>query len=227
MWLGAPSEYTDSLLPHLLGRFAQTHPNVMLEVTNELSMTLLARQQNGEFDLVIALHDEGEAGDGKLIHTEPLLWFTSVDHSGHARNPLPLVLAPPPCIYRRRILSVLGPDARSSKVAYLSSSYSAVLAAVRAGLGVTTMAQSTVPRDVRVLGREEGLQPLGSIEVRLHRLKDGESAEAIDYLETYIADHLTATTRGPSPAKRRCGTPSGSPWVCRLFSVLPETVIHR
>jgi len=66
MWLGAPSEYTDSLLPHLLGRFAQTHPNVMLEVTNELSMTLLARQQNGEFDLVIALHDEGEAGDGKL-----------------------------------------------------------------------------------------------------------------------------------------------------------------
>jgi DNA-binding transcriptional LysR family regulator len=188
--LGAPSEYTDSLLPHLLGRFAQAHPHVMLEVTSDLSKNLLSRQQNGEFDLVIALHDDTPAGGGKPIHTEPLIWFTSADHFGHMQSPLPLVLAPPPCVYRRRMLQQLNREAKPCRIAYLSSSHSAVLAAVRAGLGVTAMAQSTVPDDVRPLGMADGLAPLGHLDVRLHRRPTAESEEAIDYLETYIAERL-------------------------------------
>ncbi|HEV2501798.1 MAG TPA: LysR substrate-binding domain-containing protein [Mesorhizobium sp.] len=188
--LGAPSEYTDSLLPHVLGRFAKAHPNVMLEVTSDLSKNLLARQQNGEFDLVVALHDEIPRSSGKLIHTEPLLWFTSVDHFGHFQGPLPLVLAPPPCVYRRRMLHQLNLEGRDCRISYLSSSNSAVLAAIRAGLGVTAMARSTLPSDVRLLGDAEGLAPLGHLEVRLHRLAASTSGEAIDYLETYITEKL-------------------------------------
>jgi DNA-binding transcriptional LysR family regulator len=195
--LGAPSEYTDSLLPHLLGRFAQAHPNVMLEVTSDLSKNLLTRQQNGEFDLVVALHDDTQAGGGKPVHTEPLIWFTSADHFGHMQSPLPLVLAPPPCVYRRRMLQQLNREAKPCRIAYLSSSHSAVLAAVRAGLGVTAMAKSTLPGDVRFLGETDGLDSLGHVEVRLHRLPTAESIEAIDYLETYIAEHL-GQARGAS-----------------------------
>lgn len=196
--LGAPSEYTDSLLPQLLGRFAQSHPNVMLEVTSDLSKNLLARQQNGEFDLVVALHDHDDLGGGKPIHSEPLIWFSSVDHFRHMQDPLPLVLAPPPCIYRQRILQQLNREAKASRVAYLSSSYSAVLAGVRAGLGVTAMAQSTVPENVQLLGPENGLASLGFLEVRLHRLSSAQSTEAIDYLETYITDQLGLTPKHAS-----------------------------
>ncbi len=188
--LGTPSEYTDSLLPHLLGRFAQAHPNVMLEVTSDLSKNLLARQQNREFDLVVALHEDGKDRGGKPIHTEPLVWFTSADHFGHTQSPLPLVLAPPPCVYRHRILQQLNREAKACRIAYLSSSHSAVLAAVRAGLGVTAMAQSTVPENVQLLGSDDGLAPLGHLEVRLHRISDAQSGEVIDYLETYIAEQL-------------------------------------
>ena len=189
--LGAPSEYTDSLLPHLLGLFAQSHPNVMLEVTSDLSENLLPRQQNGEFDLVIALHDDKQAGGGKPIHTEPLLWFTSADHFKHTQSPLPLVLAPPPCVYRRRILGQMNISVRPFRIAYLSSSYSAVLAAVRAGLGVTAMAKSTIPEDARFLMDADGLSPLGQIDVRLHRLATCETEEAVMHLETYIANRLS------------------------------------
>ncbi len=199
--LGAPSEYTDSLLPHLLGRFAQAHPNVMLEVTSDLSKNLLTRQKNGEFDLVVALHDDAQAGGGKPVHTEPLIWFTSADHFGHMQSPLPLVLAPPPCVYRRRMLQQLNRETKPCRIAYLSSSHSAVLAAVRAGLGVTAMAKSTLPGDVRLLGAADGLESLGYLEVRLHRLPTAESTEAIDYLETYIAEHLgQAGDAGSIPA---------------------------
>ncbi|MBN9249384.1 MAG: LysR family transcriptional regulator [Mesorhizobium sp.] len=191
--LGAPSEYTDSLLPHLLGRFAQAHPNVMLEVTSDLSKNLLARQENGEFDLVVALHDDSESRGGRPIHSEPLVWFSSVDHFGHTQSPLPLVLAPPPCVYRHRILQQLKREAKACRIAYLSSSHSAVLAAVRAGLGVTAMAQSTVPDDVQLLGSDKGLAPLGHLELRLHRLTAAQSVEAIDYLETFIAEQIGQT----------------------------------
>ncbi|QYM71734.1 LysR family transcriptional regulator [Pseudochrobactrum sp. Wa41.01b-1] len=190
--LGAPSEYTDSLLPHLLGRFAQAHPNVMLEVTSDLSKNLLARQQNGEFDLVVALHDDTHAGGGKSIHTEPLVWFTSADHFGHMQSPLPLVLAPPPCIYRRRMLHQMEQEAKPCRITYLSSSHSAIVAAVRAGLGATAMAHSTLPSEIRLLGNAEGLPSLGYLEVRLPA---AESSDALHCLATYIGEHLGQTAR--------------------------------
>jgi DNA-binding transcriptional LysR family regulator len=195
--LGAPSEYTDSLLPHLLGRFAQSHPNVILEVTSDLSKNLLIRQKNGEFDLVIGLHDDGLPDEGRPIHTEPLVWFTSADHAAQDMLPVPLVLAPPPCIYRRRMLHYLNTEKRSCRISYVSSSQSALLAAVRAGLGVTAMARSTVPPDVHILDETENLAKLGDLEVRLHRTYTANSEEAIDHLETYIAERLRqASERG-------------------------------
>lgn len=40
--LGAPHEYTASLLPVILGKFAQSHAKVTLEVTCDLSKNLLS-----------------------------------------------------------------------------------------------------------------------------------------------------------------------------------------
>jgi DNA-binding transcriptional LysR family regulator len=51
-----------------------------------------------------------------------------------------------------RVLQTLGRLSRPWRIAYASSSYSGIIAAVRAGLGVTLLARSTVPQDVRVLG---------------------------------------------------------------------------
>lgn len=186
--LGAPHEYTASLLPDFLGRFAASHPNVMLEVTNDLSQNLLQRQRNGEFDLVVALHEQGALTGGKPIHSEPLVWFTSADHDCERQTPLPLVVASQPCIYRRRIVGALEQAGRTHRTAYVSSSYDAILAAIRAGLGVTAMARSTVPPDARVLGDRDGLAPLGQLDVRLHRAEGALAESAVDYLENYITD---------------------------------------
>lgn len=194
--LGAPHEYTASLLPDFLGKFAQSHPNVMLEVTSDLSKNLLSLQANGELDLVIALHDEPDPG-GRLIFTEPLIWMTSADHERHTQSPLPLVVAPQPCIYRHRILETLNDLGRPSRIAYQSSSYNGISAAVQAGLGVTVMAQSTAPAGVRMLGERDDFPPLGHLELRLHRLA-GSGSEAIIRLEDYIAESFADTEPGRS-----------------------------
>ncbi len=187
--LGAPHEYTASLLPDFLGRFAQSQPNVMLEVTGDLSKNLLERQQNGEFDLIIALHsDDDDSVGGERIFVEPLVWISSLDHACESQTPVPLVLAPVPCIYRYRILQTLNAVERPCRVSYLSSSYNAIMAAVRAGLGVTAVARSTAPSDTRQISEHEGLPILGEVDVRLHRSTQSADDSAITYLERYIAD---------------------------------------
>ncbi len=183
--LGAPHEYTASLLPVILGKFAQAHPRVMLEVTCDLSKNLLARHEKGEFDLVIALHDDPDAADGVKVLNEALQWVTSPDHSYHQQRPLPLVLAPPPCIYRGHMLETLTRLSKPYRIAYTSSSYSGIIAAVRAGLGVTLLSATTVPEGMRTLGEREGFPAMGELEVRLHFSGDGPF-EAVRCLADYI-----------------------------------------
>lgn len=187
--LGAPHEYTASLLPVILGKFAQSHPGVMLEVTCDLSKNLLARQQKGEFDLVIALHDDPNDVHGIKVLTEPLVWITDPDHTSHAQHPLSLVIAPPPCIYRNRMLQALGRLSLPWRIVYTSSSYSGIIAAVRAGLGVTLLAGSTVPEGVRKLDERDGLPAMGELDVRLH-MSDENATEAARCLADYIAASL-------------------------------------
>jgi len=189
--LGVPYEYAAALLPVILGRFAQSHPNVTLEVTSDLTRNLLRRYREGAFDLVLALHDPDSPG-GRVIVTEPLLWFAGADHDRWQQRPLPLVLAPPPCVYRGRILAALTAQGVPLRVAYLSSSHEAVLAAVRAGLGISAMAQSTIPADARLLPPGAGLPPLGRLDLRLHGATGRAPQEAVSHLADYIAQSFLA-----------------------------------
>lgn len=188
--LGTPHEYTASLLPTILSKFAQSHPGVTLEVTCDLSKNLLARQEKGEFDLVIALHDNPDDAGGTKIFTEPLVWITSLDHAHDEQRPLSLAVAPPPCIYRSRVLQTLNRLDRPWRIAYASSSYSGIIAAVRAGLGVTLLAASTVPEGVRALGEREGFPTMGELEVRLH-LRRENTSEAVRRLADYISANFS------------------------------------
>jgi DNA-binding transcriptional LysR family regulator len=197
--LGAPHEYTASLLPEFLGKFAQSHPNVMLEVTSDLSKNLLRRQQAGEFDLVIALHED-DSGAGRPIYREPLVWVGSDDHLSHQQPTLPLVLAPPPCIYRNRMLQALNHLERPCRIVYLSSSYNGISAAVRAGIGVTVMGGSTTPSGSLILTEKDGLPSLGHLELRLHR-GTGPASDALLRLEDYIAGSFAQS--GASIATRQ------------------------
>lgn len=195
--LGAPHEYTASLLPEFLGKFAQSHPNVMLEVTSDLSKNLLRRQQAGEFDLVIALHED-KSTEGRPIFQEPLVWVGSEDHLSHQQTPLPLVLAPPPCIYRNRMLQALNQLERPCRIVYLSSSYNGISAAVRAGIGITVMSGSTIPPGSLVLTEKDGLPSLGHLELRLHR-GAGAVSDALLRLEDYIAGSFARSGTAPGP----------------------------
>lgn len=164
--LGLPHEFTISILPQLVGAFSQSHPNVVIEVECELSKTLLANLS--DYDLVIALHDQSDSA-GKQLRTEPLVWVSNPDYrfSSKPEAGLQIIAAPDPCIYRATLQQVLSGAEREWSLRLTSTSYGAVCAAVSTGMGITVLARSAVPNNLRAV-QHEGLPLLPDIDLRLH-----------------------------------------------------------
>ena len=99
---GIPSEFATTLLPKIIGRFAQAYPGVALEVSCELSKQLLAPEQRGNFDLILALQDDPRSGPESRVKVDELVWVSGPEYDASQHSSLPLIAAPEGCIYRKR-----------------------------------------------------------------------------------------------------------------------------
>lgn len=168
--IGIPHEFTMSILPQLVGSFSQAHPNITIEIECELSRTLLSSPS--AYDLIISLHDldsaSGKDHDGILLRREPLAWCSSLDFVLEQGSTVDIVAAPAPCIYRSHLQTGLKKMRRDWNLRLTSSSYDAICAAVRIGLGLTVLAESVVPDGIKKLAPNDELESLPDVELRLH-----------------------------------------------------------
>lgn len=192
--IGIPHEFTMSILPQLVGAFSQAHPNIVIEIECELSKQLLSESSN--YDLVIALHDLGKTNDGILLRTEPLVWVGSLDFFTDGNESLDVVAAPAPCIYRAHLQNALQNTGTPWNLRLTSTSYDAACAAVKAGLGVSVLAESVVQEGLKVLPKSDVLESLPDVELRLHYDSTTASAAAhrfVDFAKKRLAsDSKTA-----------------------------------
>lgn len=169
--LGIPNEFAGSYLPEILGRFAESQPEVTLEVGCELSNRLLARLAKKEFDLVLGLHAERRPAGTDVTWPEEVVWLTSARHASYSKSPLPLIVAPDGCVYRHRMVEALDRAGINWRIAYTSPTLGGIRAGVMAGIGVTAMARRTVP---------QGLELISAAMASLPRLKPVEAALHFD-----------------------------------------------
>jgi DNA-binding transcriptional LysR family regulator len=181
---GIPSEYATILLPRMLGRFSHSYPAVTLEIHCDLSANLLAEEPN-PYHLVLALSDSPERAGASWIGADELVWVTSARHDTHRQPTLPLIVAPTPCLYRARAIKVLKDVGRSWRISYTNTDISGIQAAIEEGLGVTVLAQKTVPDTLRILPFSRRFPRLGRVGVHLHH-KDSREAETVSRLADYV-----------------------------------------
>lgn len=181
--LGIPSEFASSLLPSILGQFATSYPQVALQVTSGLSRDLRLGASRGQFDVILTVAESAPAG-AILVKTDQLVWVGGV-HDMKVAHPVPLVLAPDGCMYRRRAIKRLG--ATGYRINYINSDLAGISGALRSGLGVSVLARSSVPLELHELKTTQ-LPELGSINIYIER--HGHSGEAAERLITYIEDAL-------------------------------------
>lgn len=186
---GIPSEFATTLLPKIVGRFAQAYPNVTLEVTCALSKQLLSETERRRYDLILALHDDPAMAGHNLVKEDELVWVTGADHDAHLQSPLPLIAAPEGCIYRKRGIQRLQESLRDWRIVYTIPDLTGIQAAIEEGLGVTVLARSTVPENLRVLKPTEKLPRLGRVGISLIE-QSPEPGEAIARLMDFVKASL-------------------------------------
>lgn len=165
--LGVPEDFATAHLADVLAAFTAAHPQVELEVTCDLTLNLLERFQNGDFELVLVKREPGAPRRGVRVWREPLVWVGREGAMASPDQPVPLVVSPQPCVYRKRAIEALEEAGRRWRIAYTSTSLTGAQAAVRAGLGLTVLPREMVPPSLVSLGQDTGLPPLDETEIAL------------------------------------------------------------
>ena len=167
--LGTPEDFATTHLPGVLAAFTRAHPLVALEVTTDLTLNLIQRFGAGEFDLMLVKREPAGPTEGVRVWREPLVWacIAPLADVFAQEAPLPLVVSPHPCVYRRRTVRTLDRMGRSWRIAYTSTSLAGAQAAVRAGLGVAVLPREMVPPDFMVLDEAAGAPDLADTEIAL------------------------------------------------------------
>jgi len=186
--LGIPSEFATTLLPSIIGEFGQLYPDVSLEVTSALSKSLLEEEALNGFDLVMALVHPDTQIDGQVLLIDELVWVG--DRSlPNLPSTLSLVLAPDGCVYRSRVISKLKQQTQQWRISYTNADLSGITAAIKQGLGISALAQSSVPKQLDII-RYNYLPKLGAIKICLLTGKS-QHPQASGKLAEFIQSRLT------------------------------------
>ena len=202
--LGAPEDYAERLFPIVLARFAQTYPQVQVDVCCESSKSLLQKLDRGQLDLIV--RTEGVVAEqGEIIFHEPLVWISSKKHIVHENDPVPLAVYDKDCIFREWAIKSLVAAGRNYRIAYTSPGSAGILAAVQGGLAVAPVALTTVSGDMRILGPDDGYPDLPAATITLMKAK-GPLSPAIDSLADYVIETFRELRR-PHLQKTQLGSP--------------------
>lgn len=163
--LGIPSEFATTLLPSIVGEFSQRYPDVSLEVTSQLSKSLLSPTHKETFDLVLALLNPSEHVEQATLLSDDLVWVSDRKLNSQL-NAISLVLAPDGCVYRSRVIQRLKQQPLPWRIAYTNADLSGISAAIQQGLGITALAKSSLPKDLQIV-RHKQLPSLGKINICL------------------------------------------------------------
>ncbi|BDG73920.1 LysR family transcriptional regulator [Roseomonas fluvialis] len=194
--LGVADHFIPRNLAPVLARFAQTYPDVRLEVEVGRSHELRAAMADGALDLVLGKRRDGET-EGRPIFTETIIWVAAPGWTPPTDRALPVAMLPQGCMFRDRALAALARAGIAFEVLYTSPSLLGVAAAAQAGFAATVLGRSGLPPGLEDL---PGLPACGTAEMCVFGDAEGRSA-LVEPLVGFIRESLAAVpaerSRGP------------------------------
>jgi DNA-binding transcriptional LysR family regulator len=191
--LGVPYDIIGSFVPPVLRRFAKAQPRVRVSLVCEDSKVVREQLRSGSVDL--ALTTETECGrHGETLRTDRLVWVGVPGGDAHLRDPLPVSLGAPTCVFRPVAIEALGRARRDWRAVCEVSRLEPVHAAIEAGLAVAPLLRSSVPERFDIFAgaaaRAARLPSLPEFRINLYA-PPGLSPAARD-----LADHVRASFAG-------------------------------
>lgn len=194
--LGLPQDFAETWLPGLLGRFAQQHPGLRVEVLVDGNVAVLAGLGAGRLDLALVWENprdvEAWPGASPLARLDlPMAWIgPRAGFSHRPEEPLPLVAFAAPCLFRQAALRTLDAAGIPWRVAFTSPSLTGLWAAVGAGLGIALRVPHGLPPSLAAIPADgAGLPALPRIGLSL-RASGAVRAPAVDRLADLLRDAM-------------------------------------
>lgn len=153
--LGIPDDHGQAKLAKILSAFAQSHPQVELEVTCTISTDFPELLSRGKLDLAV-YEVETVSRNEEVVFEDPTCWVMSRYRDLLAEEPVPVALFDRACWWREAALKSLEARGRPYRIAFSSQSVAGVTAAVEAGIAIGLLGRSTLAGHLKVLGNEHG-----------------------------------------------------------------------
>jgi DNA-binding transcriptional LysR family regulator len=160
--LGSPDDYGERILPHVLKRFAQSHPSIAVDVVVDQSPNLRRRMAERCLDITLMTACRSVPADAEILLTEPVVWAGARGGSAHLREPLPISLWEEGCVWRAEAVDALSRAGRDYRIAYMSAHTAGQRAAVLSDLAIAPLAKSFIGDGIVALGAKDGLPELGN-----------------------------------------------------------------
>lgn len=167
---GLQEDFSDVLLPQLLGVFTRSHPHLQLQSIVGRHQELVDGIQSGELDFSLGWEGEKPAPYSEFLAELPLCWYGPANKylkdSIDTVKPVPLVMLDGSCIIRQKATAALDRDGIPWKITFVGRSLSNLWSAVEAGLGITVRSSFSYPDTISKL---DGLPTLGKLRLCLER----------------------------------------------------------
>jgi len=174
--IGVTEDFAAYRLTELLSDFVRSRPGLRLDVRCGISAQSRRALERGELDLALFKRDAGEGG-GIAAWPERLHWVSSQRYPiDFHRDPLPLVMSEPGCLYRYRMIHATESAGRAWHIAYTSPNIAGIQAAVSVGLGVSILPEVAILDDHRILTTKDGFPSITNTELALVVATDASPA---------------------------------------------------
>ncbi len=163
---GAADDLAQTQVPRILREFRQLYPQINLELTVTQSHLLVKRLRAGHLDLVFVKQIPGE-GDGHVVRRDRLVWVGLPGTELKPDGPVPLITYQAPSMSRTLAIKMLEESGRTWRITCNTREVNGILAATRAGIGISVLSRSVIPPDLIELPAALGLPDLGEVEIAL------------------------------------------------------------
>lgn len=184
--VGLPDDFDNGILESILIEFSRSHPGVQVLARSGCTSGYAAAIRTGELDIAVCsgLGDPG----GEALDIEPVVWAARKARSWSKEEAVPLAILDRPCYWRDLPVKALDAAGRKHRVAFQSSSFTGLQAALRAGLAIGVLPESCLGEGLVVLAEADGFPALPVSRRSIH-----VSAHASEQLTEAMAEAIRNT----------------------------------
>ena len=172
--LGVPHDIVGMLMPPILRAFRQAHPNVLVTLVSDTTLSLRTSLRERLIDLTLLT--ELEPGDGEqLLLSDKLVWVGARGGDAGRRRPLPVALGQESCGFRASTIQAMTKAGLAWRAICQVGSLEPVFATLEADMAVATFLSRTVPDRLATVDDAQ-LPPLPCYHVNLRLPSTGVTA---------------------------------------------------